>query len=494
MVFFISVWAGVASAGEDSIYVRPAVEAADSLNRDTTPVKADTVVAGMQELPVRPESGIVETPDSMSERRKNRNLLRWINKEKSHLDDLSPRARKILELAVAVKDNYEDNDLPPDTVIVNPLFMPIVFKGEILPRDFRLYESFHPVKGPDYKLNVSCKWLEDAISLDTLRARAVYSVINETPRYVKYDIYSLPEMPLQETLDSDEFRELIRVKKRERRELGRLNMGLPKPRAWQKKMQSSLQFSQNYISDNWYQGGVSNLNILNRQYLNVTYNDLKKIQFNCEVEWKTGVNSTPDDSLHKVRVNDDLFRIDSSFGLKAANRWYYTFTFNFKTQFFNGYKANSRERLAAFFSPGELILGLGMKYELNIDKRKFVTSLTLAPVSYNLTFVADTVAVNPRNYDIDPGKRYMQKIGSSLTGKISWQIIKQISWDMRLFYYTNYNRVQVEWENTFDFIITRFLSTRIFCHLRYDDSQKPVVGDSYFQFRELLSFGLNYRW
>lgn len=482
--------AGIVSAQTDSLSVGQPSVAADTLTTDSVAVKRDSssVVPTVRLQESR------QVPDSVTESRKNRNLLRWINKERVNTDDLSPRARRILEVALSAKDRYEDNGWPSDTIVVNPLFMPIVFKGDILPRNFRLYRPDSETRTPEYRLNVSCKWLEEGMMLDTLRERAVYEVINEMPRYVKYDIYTLPELPESKTLDSDRFRELVRVKKREQRKIGKLNMGLPKPEPWQTRMQSSLQFSQNYISDNWYQGGVSNLNILNRQYLKVAYNDLKKLQFNCEVEWKTGVNSTPDDSLHKVRVNDDLFRIDSSVGLKAAERWYYTFAFFFKTQFFNSYKANSRERLTAFFSPGELNLGLGMNYELKIDKRKFVTSVMLAPLSYNLKFVADTVAVDPSSYELDPGKRYAQEIGSSFTGKVTWQIVKQVSWNMRLYYYTNYNRVQVEWENTFDFTVTRFLSTRIFCHLRYDDSQVPVSGHSYFQFRELLSFGLNYRW
>ena len=43
--------------------------------------------------------------------------------------------------------------------------------------------------------------------------------------------------------------------------------------------------------------------------------------------------------------------------------------------------------------------------------------------------------------------------------------------------------------------ISRFFSTRIYFHLRYDDGvEKTEDNKSYFQLNELLSFGFNYKW
>ena len=64
-----------------------------------------------------------------------------------------------------------------------------------------------------------------------------------------------------------------------------------------------------------------------------------------------------------------------------------------------------------------------------------------------------------------------------------------------MIYFTTYEMVNWDFENTFNLQISRFFSTRINLHVRYNDGvAKAEDFKSYFQFNQLLSFGFNYKW
>lgn len=142
-------------------------------------------------------------------------------------------------------------------------------------------------------------------------------------------------------------------------------------------------------------------------------------------------------------------------------------------------------------TPTELKLGLGMDYKLS--EKKINLSVLLSPLSYNFTYLADR-DVDPTAFGVKAGQNKLSEIGSRLQVNYTWTIIPAIIWESRFSYFTNYKRVESEWENTFNFVLNRYLSTKLFVHARYDDSSKPEDGSGYFQLKELLSFGINYKW
>lgn len=399
-----------------------------------------------------------------------------------------------------------------DTSIVNPLFVPIVFKGGLFPRDIntlKLYDkdfaSQSKTKYQIFKPDTSL--FQEEVLTDNLRQQAYNYVRVKHPEYFRYSERDMPKGAVAAAPIQKETYEPTMIKVTNDVSFDDVEAPhkfLPNRRYWISHFESTIQFAQNYISPNWHKGGVSNLNLLNRQYFTYNYNK-DKVQVNNDIEWKTNMFTAPKDTLRNYKIGDDVFRVHSNVGYRAFNKWYYTFDFTFQTQMFSNYQENTNLKLASFLSPFSVNMGLGMKYELNrafsnVRHKKLSLSINMAPFSY--TFMYST------NKDIDLGrhgfeknpetgiyKRSLSQVGSTVNATMNFQFNRNISWYSRLYYFTSYDRMLGEFENRLNMTISRFFSTTISLNLRYDDAvAKKDDFDSYLQINELLSFGFNYKW
>lgn len=264
-----------------------------------------------------------------------------------------------------------------------------------------------------------------------------------------------------------------------------------RPNFWSYAGDYSLQFLQNYVSDNWYKGGESNYSMIGAATLQANYNDKEKIKWDNKLEMKLGMQSSQGDTLHNYKSSEDLIRLTSKLGVQATKKWYYTLQAIASTQFTHGYKANDPAVYSDFMSPLNMNLSLGMDYKVEWFDKRLTGTVNISPIAGNFKYV-DRLSL-AKKYGIDEGKHSLWDLGSTFTTDLSWAISDLIKWKTRLYAYTTYHRAEVEWENTVTFQLSKYISTQVFVYPRFDDSAKKRNSKyGYFQLKEYWSLGFNY--
>lgn len=392
----------------------------------------------------------------------------------------------------------EDNGLP--RYATSLLFMPLVFeKYENIPYEGLTVANVQYLP-QTYKIDKEAvlssrdTWLQREKRLaGRMRSARNYLIVNR-PDLVKYNYENLPKAPKEYVIINDPTKQTITIVEKPREIITSALESKPvKIKRWRTSFSSNIQLSQVYVSDNWYQGGNSSLNLLSDQLFTFNYNDPSgKLLFENLIQWKFNLTTSAEDTVHSVRVSEDLFQINSKFGYKAFGKWYYSASMLFKTQLLTNYAANSTEKQAEFLSPGELNVGVGLSYSFAYEKPvKLSHTLTLSPLSYNLRFVA-LPSIDPVKFGIDNG-RARNDIGSSLDYMLTWDLRYNIRWMSHLYAFTNYKNVLLEWTNSLDFSFSTYFSARLYVDLRYDNSVAPDPKLGFWQIKELLSLGFSYK-
>ena len=257
-------------------------------------------------------------------------------------------------------------------------------------------------------------------------------------------------------------------------------------------------YTQSYYSDNWYKGGESNHSILGQINLEADYAK-NHTTFDNKLELKLGYyNTSQVNGKNTFRTNEDLIRFTSKYGLKAFENWYYSAQFQGYTQFAPVWDTKVPTKLKSkFMAPAYGNLSVGMDFKPKFKKKDITLSVLLSPLSYNLKYSAvDSIATS---FGIDAGKQVKHSFGSRFDGNLKWKFLEDFTWTNKTQFYTTYESTEINFENTIDYRLSKYLSLQFFCHWRFDDSVKRKKDKNgklmgYSQFKEFLTLNFNYAW
>lgn len=257
---------------------------------------------------------------------------------------------------------------------------------------------------------------------------------------------------------------------------------------WRREATLMAQITQNYVTDNWYQGGSSSFAALGIAKGQVSY-ITDRFTWENTGEWRMGGSTVSADSLHKINTTDDLLRLYTKANLRIVPKVFTSISAEIETRLLPTYKSNSMSLKSAPFSPFRFNMGIGIDY-----KPVKNLSVSVSPISYKVIHIADTARVLSTDYGLEAGQRTQHNVGSSMRIEYTWKPVREVALDTKFYMYTNYKHVELDLEVNCDFIINRFLSARLMLHPRYDSSV-IMTGDTHakIQFRELLSIGFAHK-
>jgi len=407
-----------------------------------------------------------------------------------------------------ILDNYGYQALNPivyaDTVILYSPFLPIIFDGnhlnilnrQLTPECPLTKPLFPPLRFSTHRL------FADVNHKNDLNRIAYDSLIKNNLNQIKYtvaDFFGKAEKI--EKMPSNIFQILFKIDNGwDDSKIAKPMRFHPKRKYWIYNGNHKIQLSQNYISQNWYKGGVRNLNLINMHNMSFNYNK-NKIQVNNYIEWKLNIFTNPNDTLRLYRIAEDQIRTYSNFGIQAFKNWYYSSFLEVKTQIFKNFRENSTQTQTSTFSPFYINAGiLGLRYQIEkknpkVKDKKINFNTDISPLSIEYIAVFDK-DIDPKRFGIQEGKWHLTNMGSTINAKLIISFNKYVNFISRFYYFTNYEKITAESENTLNMPINRYFSTTLYLYIRYDNNKQllkdPAWG--YFQINELLSFGFNYNW
>lgn len=273
------------------------------------------------------------------------------------------------------------------------------------------------------------------------------------------------------------------------------------PSKWKKGVDLSLQATQNYATDNWHNGGVSNLSVLAGVQGWWNYAGEKGFSWDNKVELKYGVTTTFTEDLagRLFHLTDDKTYYETKLGYAIGKGWNVAWTGDVSTTLFDNYKIDTDELVSAFAAPVYFNTAIGFDYKYNNPDKKIDLSVMIAPYAFKLIYVNDirndyAISKHVGIYDEALGITQLKTyaLGSSFKVNYRQEFNENITLSSVLAFYTDYKGIEVDWEIVGDFKLYKWLTARVSLNPRYDST----VGEGWnekIQFKEFVSLGIAYR-
>jgi len=252
---------------------------------------------------------------------------------------------------------------------------------------------------------------------------------------------------------------------------------------------------------NWAAGGQNSYSLNGLINLTANYKKDKSAWDNALILGRGMMflkNGTPE-----WTKTDDRIDLQSKYGRKASEKWYYSALMSFKTQMSDGYNyPDTENKISGLLSPGYLLFALGMDWKPIPEFSAF-----LSPVTSKNTIVIDQGLSDAGAFGVDPGKNFRGELGAyaNLIYKKD-EIFKNTGFATRLDLFSNYlhnpQNIDINWETMLILKVNEFISATVNTLLIYDDdilikvdedSEGEAILGKRVQFKEVIGVGLTYK-
>lgn len=235
---------------------------------------------------------------------------------------------------------------------------------------------------------------------------------------------------------------------------------------WDKGGNVNINATQVALS-NWAGGGESSISLQGLLGLYANYSKGKSAWDNS-LDLAYGMIKTGQSQWFK---NDDRIELNSKYGYKASEHWYYATLLNFRTQFVEGLgKVGDENYISNFMSPGYVTLALGMDYKPN-DK----FDMFISPATLKMTAVMDDSLAAIGAFGVMAGNNIRREFGGYLKASFNEPKVfgnENLSFKTSVSLFSNYQEdpqnIDVNWDAALTAKVAKYFTVSLTLNMIYD--------------------------